>query len=201
MFPPAIQNCQVYPESYTLDPNELENPVTFGSSSSNCTTSEHGYQSFITCSHPSILTDSYHGTGLYLTPTDIISNHIWRENKTLQVLFSFSTTTALTRMNLYYYKGHHIMNVYGMPALRFYALPDDFEFGSDLPNNTEIIHNVSICLGRNYFHGRHSFKKINVSQRTESSKVLMAKISAGSELFALSEVEFFTDCGKLGLIT
>ena len=77
--------------------------------------------------------DYFHcdGTQLKLTDSDIGSQqysnddyYVWpAETRSSQLLFIFPTRVNLTTITLHYYSD----SVRGLPRLRFYAVPDDFD--------------------------------------------------------------------------
>ena len=141
------------------------------------------------------------GTQLRLTYSDIGSEqytssdyYVWSAGSgNTQLLFTFPTRVNLTTITLHYYSD----SVRGLPRLRFWAVPDDFDvwaaptasYGyvevAAVPPDEEPagINNVSVC------------------SKIVTMKMLLYKFSSDYS-FALSKVEFFNDfCGGSHIIT
>ena len=128
------------------------------------------------------------GTQLKLTDSDLGSEqyssseyYVWNAGNDGQLLFTLPTRVSLTTITLHYYSDSDR----GLPRLRFYAVPDDFNVW-DAPTTSNP--RVDIIASSREPAG-HTNVDINVNFITK--KVLMYKYSS-SYLFAVSEVEFFT---------
>ena len=131
------------------------------------------------------------GTQLRLNDSDLGSEqysssvyYVWPARKTGQLLlFIFPTRVSLTTIILHYYNDSDR----GLPRLRFYAVPDDFDVW-DAP--TTGITNVDVAavppggkpVGR---------RNISINVNFNTKKVLMNKYKS-NYLFAVSEVKFFS---------
>ena len=108
--------------------------------------------------------------------------YVWSADRDWWLLFIFPTRVSLTTITLHYYSD----SVRGLPRLRFYAVPDDFDVW-DAPT-TSIPHvDVAAVPPGEEPAGRESLS-INVNFNTR--KVLIDKFSSRFQ-FAVSEVEFF----------
>jgi hypothetical protein len=130
------------------------------------------------------LSDSDRGSN-----TDYIatSYYEWNTGSAEQLLFIFPTRVSLTTITLHYYSD----SVRGRPRLRFYAVPDDFDVWDILASGNRYVGIVSVPPGGE--PAGHGILRINTIFNTK--KILMYKFSS-SFVFAVSEVEFFTSCGK-----
>ena len=116
-------SCQVYPLGYAYDKNSVSRTE---SASANCRTypaSNHPTivypEDYIYCDGTQLkLTDSKFGQEQY-QPTDY---YMWSSKSGEQLLFIFPTRVSLTTITLHYYSDSDR----GLPRLRFYAVPDDF---------------------------------------------------------------------------
>jgi hypothetical protein len=107
--------------------------------------------------------------------------YVWSADSDGQLLFIFPTRVSLTTITLHYYSD----SVRGLPRLRFYAVPDDFDVWDTLTLGNPYTGIASVPPGGEPA-GRRSVS-INVNFNTK--KVLMYKFSS-SFLFSVSEVEF-----------
>ena len=131
------------------------------------------------------LTDSDIGSGQY-TYSDY---YVWTAGTSSQLLFIFPTRVNLTTITLHYYSG----SVRGLPRLRLYTVPDDFDVW-DAP--ISFYSHVDIAAippsASEWSVGR---RNVSVSFNVTTRKILMVKFKS-SFSFALSEVEFFYHCCK-----
>ena len=140
-------------------------------------------ENFIHCSGTHLkLADSNFGEGLYQTN----DYYTWSATETNgQLLFIFPTRVSLTTITLYYFRG--------LPKLRFYAAPDDFDIWDALSISYPHVDVASVSPGREPA-GRRNIS-INVNFNTK--KVLMYKNSMVE--LKVSEVEFFCNSCKLAV--
>ena len=133
------------------------------------------------------------GTQLRLTDSDIGSEqytssdyYVWLsyEIKNRQLLFIFPTRVNLTTITLHYYS----TSGRGLPRLRFWAVPDDFDVWNALTTSYSYVEVAAVLPGGNTPAG---LRNISISIKVFTKKVLLVKFSSSSA-FALSEVEFFT---------
>ena len=115
----------------------------------------------------------------------------WPAGSDGQLLFIFPTAVSLATITLHYYSD----NVRGLPSLRFYAVPDDFDIW-DVPTTSYPYVDVASVPPSGEPAGRRNIS-IDISFNTK--KVLMYKFSSNFQ-FAVSEVEFF-NCIQLGMIS
>ncbi len=113
--------------------------------------------------------------------------YIWSAEKGEQLLFIFPTRVSLTTITLHYYSDSHR----GLPRLRFYAVPDDFDVWNAPTTSYRSINVVEVPP--NEQSTGHKSVHINVNFNTR--KILMYKFYSTFQL-ALSEVEFF-DCNSI----
>ena len=173
----------MYPSEYAYQENSVYGAER---SSANC----RNYptpQDYIHCDGtPLRLTDSDIGSQ-YFTTTDYYK---WLVNETRnrQLLFIFPTRVNVTTITLHYYSS----SGRGLPRLRFYAVPDDFDVW-EVPATSYIHVDIAAMPPSEWLvHRRNvstSFKVIR------TSKILMVKFSS-SFSFAVSELEFFSCCCK-----
>ena len=131
------------------------------------------------------LTDSDFGSEQY-TPSDY---YVWLidERWNHQLLFMFPTRVNLTTITLHYYH----TSVRGLPRLRFYAVPDDFDIW-DAPTSRYSYVEVAAVPPSEWSACR---RNVNVSFNATTTKILMVKFRS-SHSFAVSEVRFFDDSCK-----
>ena len=110
----------------------------------------------------------------------------WSAGSDGQLLFIFPGIISLTTITLHYYCDSDR----GLPRLRFYAVPDDFDVW-DAPTTNPPHEDVASVPSDGEPAGRRS---ISINFNFNTHKVLMYKYSSSFQ-FALSEVEFFK-CSK-----
>ena len=143
------------------------------------------------------------GTQLRLTDSDIGSEqynttdyYVWTaETRNSQLLFIFSRRVNLSTITLHYYSN----SSRGLPRLRFYAVPDDFDVW-DAPTVSYSHVEVAAVSPVEQPAGH---RNVTLSFSTNTMKILLF-VFTSSLTFALSEVQFFNnyDCNycKLALI-
>ena len=156
-------------------------------SSANCRNypSCHSYlqrtEEYIHCDGtPLRLTDSDYGSEQYTSS----EYYVWTAgSRSSQLLFIFPTRVNLTTITLHYYH----TSVRGLPRLRFWAVPDDFDVWEALASSYNYV-GVAAVSPDGELAG-HRNVSINIEVTTK--KVLLYVFSS-TYSFALSEVEFFT---------
>ena len=113
----------------------------------------------------------------------------WSAGSDGQLLFIFPTRVSLTTITLHYYSD----SVRGLPRLRFYAVPDDFDVWDAPTSGTPYTDIASVPPGGEAAGHR------SVSVNFNTKRLLIYKYSS-SFMFAVSEVEFFR-CNSNALIT
>ena len=117
-------SCQVYPSEYAY----LDSSVTrFEREIANCRVYlpmglalSVKAEDYTHCNGVQLrLADSVLGSEQYTTS----HYYVWNVSPSSQLLFIFPTRVNLTTITLHYYSD----NLRGLPGLRFYAVPDDFE--------------------------------------------------------------------------
>ena len=188
--------CRVYPVEYAYHKNSVDRAEI---PTANCI----NYEGHL---HPglSVSTEDYvhcNGTRLRLSDSEVgpqsqyVSgyNYQWSAGTEIrQLLFIFPTRVNLTNITLHYYSDSQR----GLPPLRFYAVPDNFNVWDAAPSSASVTV-AAIPAGSQLTAG---IKNISIDVYFNTTKVLMVK--AGSFYkFALSEVEFIS-CfsGKLLVI-
>ena len=131
------------------------------------------------------LTDSNFGQEPYRSS----DYYQWSAGSAEQLLFIFPTRVSLTTITLHYYSDSDR----GLPRLRFYAVPDDFDVW-DAPTSGTPYTGIGSVLPGGEAAGHRS-----VSVNFNTKRVLIYKYSS-SFMFAVSEVEFFR-CNSNALIT
>ena len=111
--------------------------------------------------------------------------YVWSAGNDEQLLFIFPTRVSLTTITLHYYSD----SVRGLPRLRFYAVPDDFDVWDAPTTSNPYVDIVSVPSGGEPAGRRN----VSINVNFNAKKVLMYKYSS-SLLFAVSEVEFFRIC-------
>ena len=137
------------------------------------------------------------GTQLRLTDSDLGSEqysssdyYVWGDGSSdYQLLFIFPARVNLTTITLHYY----INNVRGLPRLRFFAVPDDFEIWDALSGIYSYVDIASVPPGEKPA-GHRKVSRNNLHLYTR--KLIIIK-SRSEFTFALSEVEFLTCNGKI----
>ena len=100
-----------------------------------------------------------------------------------QLLFIFPTRVSLTAISLHYYSD----STRGLPKLRFWAVPDDFDVWDAPPTNYTYVEVAEVSAGGEQGHRNET---ITFNIPIIITKILLVKFRS-SLSFALSEVEFF----------
>ena len=180
-------SCQMYPSEYAYRHDSV---IRAESKSANCRRYLKGFvqggehrENYIHCDGTQLkLTDSNIGQEQYQP----IYYYVWSSGSDEQLLFIFPTRVSLTTITLHYYFNSDTLNDQGLPRLRFYSVPDDFNIW-DAPT-TSNTHTDVASVPPGGEPASHRSVSINVNFNTK--KVLMYKFSSTFQL-ALSEVEFF----------
>ena len=138
------------------------------------------------------------GTQLKLADSDIGQeqyssgqHYVWGAGRDeQQLLFIVPTRVSLTTITLHYYSDSD----QGLPRLRFYAVPDDFDVW-DAPTTSTPHVDVAAVPPDGEPAGR---RNVSISVSFNAKRVLMNKFSS-TYPFAVSEVEFF-ECKRLIII-
>ena len=183
-------SCQVYPSEYAYHDDSVTRAET---PSDNCRTypprdlpggihAEH----YIHCNGTHLkLVDSKLGKDKY-SSGDL---YVWSAGSDgQQLLFIFPTRVSLTTITLHYYSD----SARGLPRLRFYAVPDDFDVW-DAPTISTPHADVAAIPQDRELTGR---RNVSINVNFSTKKVLMYKYSSSYQ-FAVSEVEFFK-CKLIG---
>ena len=177
-------SCQVKPSEYAYRGDSVNRAENVNA---NCRRYPDGpgfQEQYIHCNGTQLkLTDSNLGQDQYQAAV----YYLWSAGSDARLLFIFHTRVTLTTITLHYYSD----NVRSVPRLTFYAVPDDFDIW-DVPSIwSPHIDVAAVPPGREPV-GRRS---VSISINFTTNRVLMYKFSS-SFMFAVSEVEFFTCCGK-----
>ncbi len=111
----------------------------------------------------------------------------WPTGRNAGLLFIFSTRVSLTTITLHYYSD----SVRGLPRLRFYAVPDDFNIWNAPTTSTPYIDVPSVPPGGEPAGHRNVSIDVNFIKR----RVLMYKFNSNFVL-SVSEFEFFNCTSK-----
>ena len=138
------------------------------------------------------------GTQLRLTDSDFGPEqyrssyyYVWSAGSGIrQLLFIFPTRVNLTTITLHYYSDSQR----GLPRLRFYAAPDDFDIWDAPPGNSRYA-DIAAVPQDEESAGR---RNVSVNVDFTTTKVLMVKASSSFEL-AVSEVQFSVCNGKINV--
>ena len=129
------------------------------------------------------------GTQLRLTDSDLgqeqysnSEHYTWSARRDGQLLFIFSTRVSLTTITLHYYSDSDR----GLPRLRFYAVPDDFDVWDILTTSYPRVDVAAVPPGGEPAGHRN----VSISVNFNTKRVLMYKYSSSYQL-TVSEVEFF----------
>ena len=109
--------------------------------------------------------------------------YVWSATRDSQQLFILPTRVCLTTITLHYYGD----SIRGLPRLRFYAVPDDFNVWDAPTTSYPRVDVATVPPGGEPAGSRND--SINVNFNTNN--VLMYKFTSSFQ-FAVSEVEFFT---------
>ena len=128
----STSSCQVYPSEYAYRDDSVSKTE---STNSNCRRYPLPYAGYVHCDGRQLkLTDSDFGQEQYRSS----DYYVWPAGNDGQLLFIFPTRVSLTTITLHYYSD----SVRGLPRLRFYAAPDDFNVWdaptSDTPQLMEL---------------------------------------------------------------
>ena len=178
---------QVYPSEYAYHRDSVYRNE---SARANCRNYEQSLQK-------NALTHYYihcNGTRLLLNDSDVgleqyttRDYYVWpAETRSSQLLFIFPTRVNLTTITLHYYSDR----VRGLPRLRFYAVPDDFDVW-DIPiSSYRYVEVASVPPGEESAGLRNT--SICYYSIINTKKILLVMLSS-SYSFAVSEVEFMHD--------
>ena len=176
-------SCQVYPSEYAYRDDSV---IRTESASANCRRYPRNGDlpasiHYIHCDGTQLkLTDSNLGSEQFSSS----SYYQWPAGSADQLLFIFPTRVSLTTITLHYYSDSDR----GLPRLRFYVVPDDFNVWDAPTTSTPYVGIASVPPGREPA-GHRNTRIISINFNTK--KVLMYKFS-NSFQFAVSEVEFST---------
>ena len=174
-------SCQIYPSEYAYLGNSVNRAESVSANCRNYPPSQDQSiypEYYIHCDGTQlILADSNLGQEQYRSS----EYYRWGVGSHGQVLFIFPTSVSLTTITLYYYSD----NFQGIPRLRFYAVPDDFEVWDATATSYSRVDVAAVPPGGEPAGRRN----ISINVNFNIKKVLMYKFSS-SFLFAVSEVEF-----------
>ena len=134
------------------------------------------------------------GTQLKLSDSDLGSEqysssdyYVWNTVSSFgRLLFIFPTRVNLTTITLHYYSDSDYAR--GLPRLRFYAVPDDFDIWDALTGSHSHVEITAVPPDAEPAGLRNISVNVNF---VNAMKILMYKFSS-SFIFSVSEVEFFT---------
>ena len=135
----------------------------------------------------------YDGTQLRLTDSDIGSEqyttsdyYVWlAETRSSPLLFIFPTRVNLTTITLHYYSD----SVRGLPRLRFYAVPDDFDVWDAPLSSYSHVDIYIAAVPPSEEPAGHRNVSITVTYYHYTSKLSLVKF-ASSYPFQVSELEY-----------
>ena len=184
-FTASTSSCQVYPSEYAYHKDSVTRTE---SASANCRMYPSG-------SHGTVIFSEHYihcnGTQLRLSDSEVgpqsqyVSSYYyeWSRIETRQLLFIFPTRVSLTTITLHYYSDSQR----GLPPLRFYAVPDDFNVWDGVSGNSRSVTVNSVLPGV----GLAGLTHVDIEFNVTTKKILMVK-AASYFRFAASEVEFFS---------
>ena len=179
--------CQVYPSEYAYRDDFITRAER---ASANCRSypprdGDEGI-TYIHCDgHQLKLIDSDRGSNMEYTAT---SYYVWSAGNHEQLLFIFPTRVSLTTITLHYYSD----SIRGLPRLRFYTVPDDFNIWYIPTTGTPYAGIGSGPPG--YREEPVGRRNVSINFNFNTTKVLMYKYSSTFQ-FAMSEVDFLR-CSK-----
>ena len=178
-------SCQTHPSEYAYPDVSVTRAET---PSANCRRypprSQDWSIRYIHCDGTQLrLTDSNLGHELYQSS----KYYLWIAGSDAQLLFIFLTRVSLTTITLHYYSDSDR----GLPRLRFYAVPDNFNVWNAPTIGTPHVDAASIPPGGE----STGYRNISINVYFNTTKVLMYKFSSSFQ-FAVSEVEFFACNGE-----
>ena len=186
--------CKVYPSEYAYRDDSVTRAE---SASANCRRYPETFaqgsvhpEDYTHCDGTQLkLADSYFGQEQYWN-SDF---YVWASGGAHGLLFMFPTRVSLTTITLHYYSD----SVRGLPRLRFYAVPDDFDVWDALTSGTPYVGIASVLPGGEPASRRYW----SVNANFNTKKVLMYKFSSSFQL-AVSEVEFLStiSCKKFKIV-
>ena len=175
---------EVYPTEYAYLSDTIN---VYERSSANCRMYPAGYGKF---------SENYThcgGTHLRLTDSDFGSEqyssydyYVWNAQNagsSSQLLFIFPTRVNLTSITLHYYSD----NIRGLPRLRFYAVPDDFDVWDGPAGSYSRVDIAAVSSGGEPAGRRN----VSVNVNFNTNKILMYKYGSVN-VFAMSEVQFIS---------
>ena len=185
----ANNSCRVYPSEYAYHKNSVFRSER---SSANCRPYAGGLEA-------NVYTANYNhcdGTQLRLTDCDFGSEqysssdyYVWNAGtSSSRLLFIFPTKVNLTNITLHYYSD----NIRGLPGLRFWSVPDDFEVW-DAPTGSYRYVDIAAVPPGGEPAGR---RNVSVNANFNLKRILMYK-NSGTD-FAMSEIECFTSSCQEG---
>ena len=179
--------CEVYPLEYAYLGGSVQQHER---TSANCRNYQHGL-------HDQTYTETYvhcDGTQLRLNYSDFGSDqysskkyYVWKAEITSHLLFILPTRVNLTTITLHYYND----SIRGLPRLRFYAVPDDFNVWESPSGSYSYIEVAAMSPESNNTGPNNLSVNFNLNTR----KILMSKFSSTFS-FAVSEVQFSNCSGK-----
>ena len=188
--------CRIHPSEYAYHSDRVYHDED---TSANCRNYPRGNagssihpEHYIHCNGTQLrLTDSDIGSEQYTT-SDYYRWTAGSGNR--QLLFMFPTRVNMSTITLHYYSD----NIRGLPRLRFWAVPDDFDvWDAPAASDSQYVE-VAAVLPEEEQAG---INNVSVSFKIVTMKMLLHK-STSTYSFALSEVEFFNDfCDRSQNIT
>ena len=183
-FAALASSCEVvYPSEYVYKSNSV---TRFEEGEANCRryppNSEDGGIEYTHCDGTQLrLTDSGLGSQQYSSS----DYYVWNTVSSIgRLLFIFPTRVNMTTITLHYYSD----NVIGLPRLRFFVVPDNFDVWDPLIAGYSLVE-IAAVLPDGEPAGRSNVS-VNVNFMN-AKKILMYKFSS-SYILSVSEVEFFT---------
>ena len=184
-------HCKVLPSEYAYHRDSVHHFENTWSSA-NCRNYPPGNADKSICPEDYI---HCNGTTLTLTDSDIGSEqyttsdyYVWTTGSgSSQLLFIFPMRINLTTITLHYYSD----SVKGLPRLRFYAVPDDFDVWNAPAASYSHADVAAVPPGGE----PAGYRNVSVGFNVTTVKLLMYKFSSVYS-FAVSEVEFFNHTCK-----
>ena len=171
-------SCKTEPTEYSYKDSSVIRPVRSNCMKYASTSDNVDAIQYIHCDGNKLLTDSNIGPSQYDSSRTPL--YIWTSSNSQRLLFVFPTTTTLAMITLHYYSGYYQGNHRaGLPRMRFYAVPDDFDVWDAVIGSPFTIVVSAVSPEEERPAGRRS---VNINFNFSTKKVLMVKLGSDFHL-------------------
>ena len=180
-------SCQIYPSEYAYHGGSVNRAESVSANCRRYPPSSQGQsihpEDYIHCNGTQLkLADSNLGQEQYQS----IDYYWWPADSDGELLFIFPARVSLATITLHYNSD----NDRGLPRLRFYAVPEDFDVWDSL--TTSYSHVDAVVPSDGEPPGR---RNVSINVNFNKRRVVMYKFRSNFQ-FVVSEVEFFICSGK-----